>query len=156
MSNQYVKVGLFSSLLVWGILGTSPFLKPSQALGAQEVGTAQLCLAGLMSEFSWDLGKNDKKRSNGTYSHSNGDIHVFKSRRGSVMCKVDRNRILWANSSGQWRDRSLDTYISYQIEGPQVIIHRRFSDGSTDQLSYQKSKLLHHLPASKTCVPPRK
>ena len=155
MFNQYLKTALFLSLFVWGVV-CAGFVKQDKAFAAQEIEAAQLCLAGLMSEFSWDLEKADKKRSNGTYSHSNGNIHVFKSRRGSVMCKVDRNRIIWANGSGQWRDRSLDTYISYQIEERDVIIHRRFSDGSTDQFSYQKSHLLHHLPASKTCVPPRK
>ena len=152
MSSQYLKTGLFICLFVWGVV-CAGLVKHDTALAAQEIDAAQLCLAGLMSEFSWDLENQEKKRSNGTYSHSNGNIHVFKSRRGSVMCKVDRNRIIWANASGQWRDRSLDTYISYQIEERDVIIHRRFSDGTTDQFSYQKSRLFRHLPASKTCVP---
>ncbi len=152
MSNHCIKISLILCLFVWCVV-CAGFGQQDKALANQKIEAAQLCLAGLTREFSWDLDKGAQKRSNGTYSHSNGNIHVFRSRLGSVMCKVERNRIIWANASGRWRDRSLDTYISYQIEGPKVIIHRRFSDGTVDQFSYQKSNLLYHLPVSKTCVP---
>ncbi len=144
----------------------SKTISPSlvQAASLNEVGSEQLCLAGLMSEFSWSdgqeqgqgQGKTKGSAKMGTYSHSNGEIHVFKSRRGSFMCRVDRNRILWADSRGQWRDRELDTYISYQINDDQVIINRRFHDGSTQETSVKKLVLKTHVPSRKSCVPVNK
>jgi len=157
MMQKAFKLALFLFLI---LIAKSINPSVSHAASLTEVGSEQLCLAGLMSEFSWtaDQGHEKSKRSTkmGTYSHSNGEIHVFKSRRGSFMCRVDRNRIIWADSRGQWRDRELDTYISYQIKDDQVVIHRRFHDGSMQETNIKKLVLKTHVPSRKSCVPVNK
>ncbi len=120
---------------------------------AGKLGAVQVCLAGLIREFSWFDSSGKPTRAMGSYSHSQKNIHVFKSRLGSVLCRVDRNRILLANSRGQWRTGPLDPYISFELMKGYVKINRRFADGEIVSSELSNLSLLAIIPASKTCVP---
>lgn len=118
-----------------------------------EMGSAQICLASLIHHYEWFDGSEKPKKSMGHYSHSMDEIHVFKTRFGSVLCRVERNRVLFADVRGEWKNGPEDDFYSFEMKKDRLLIHRRKVDGSFDDFEVYNNKILALLPSSKTCVP---
>lgn len=118
-----------------------------------KIGAVQVCLAGLASEYSWLNDEGQAGKHSGVYSHSNGGVHIFRSKRGVYLCRIDRNRILLATGQGSWKTGKLDPFMTFEILDASVNIHRRLHDGKVISTSLSHKALLHIIPASKSCVP---
>lgn len=54
--------------------------------------------------------------------------------------KFDRNKILWANFDGRWRDSEYDEKITFVEEDKKVKIIQTFDDNSKDIQEYKKGE----------------
>jgi len=67
----------------------------------------------------------------------------------SYLCKFEGNRVIWAgagspsspNAIGRWRTHPQDEVITYAIVGDKVTIKERYSDGSSNEESFDLSDL---------------
>ncbi len=58
-------------------------------------------------------------------------------------CRVEDNRVIWANEPGRWRDGIKDDKIFFEIAGAgsQLRIVERHADGSTTSQLFDRSKI---------------
>jgi hypothetical protein len=64
-----------------------------------------------------------------SYTRDDGTSWAFK-------CKIQGSRVLWGNLDGRWRDTSMDSQISYRVDGNTVTITELYSDGSRSEDSF--------------------
>lgn len=142
----------------WVMLFLTAFLlwlpvTPPLMAASNKIGTAQICLAGLIHQYNWLDENKAPRKGMGRYSHSTDDIHVFKTRVGSLLCRVQQNRVMVADARGRWQNGPEDDFFSFEVGADTLTIHRRGSNGHFDRLEMAHAEILSLLPASKSCIP---
>jgi hypothetical protein len=58
-------------------------------------------------------------------------------------CRIEGNRILWADEPGRWREDPKDDRVFFEIidAGKQLRIIRRHDDGSSTQLLFDRDRI---------------
>lgn len=59
-------------------------------------------------------------------------------KKNTFKVKFEKNRILWGNNDGRWRDNPLDEKIFFEETGKNLIIRQIWSDGSISEEKFIK------------------
>jgi hypothetical protein len=61
--------------------------------------------------------------------------------RWDYRCKITGQRVLWASSTGRWRDHPMDEVLTYSASSTTLTIDQRFTDGSGSAKSFTTKDL---------------
>jgi len=56
-------------------------------------------------------------------------------------CKLEGNRAIWAADTGRWRTDQYDSKLTFSINGNELSISEKYSDGSGDTKKYHIGQL---------------
>ncbi|MCH7916342.1 MAG: hypothetical protein IH856_25445 [Deltaproteobacteria bacterium] len=112
-------------------------------VNAAESGTfskAQICKAGIATVMGRDPGIMKVDRTQGGVIYLSY-IRQDDGKKWSYKCKLDGNRIIWGSDTGRWRTHSMDSRLTYSVEGNQIKLVDRFSDGSATRKSLTSEQI---------------
>jgi hypothetical protein len=58
-----------------------------------------------------------------------------------VRCKLEGNRVIWAADNGRWRTGQYDSKIIFSVNGSELKISEKYSDGSGDTKIFKIAQL---------------
>lgn len=126
----------------------SAFLRESAVQAAKpEISTnpgifsaPQICKAGIAAIMGRDPGTMiTQPISNGVYQVAY--MRSDDGKRFTYKCKIERNRILWGNIDGRWRNHSADSMVTYMVDGDRIIVTDNFGGGSALKKQYSLSQI---------------
>lgn len=108
--------------------------------GEKTFSKAQICKAGIAIVMGKDpsIMRVDKTKGSTTYLSY---VRQSDNKKYAYRCKLSGNRIIWASSTGRWRDSKYDSKVVYKIDGETIQIEDRFSDGSGTKKSFSLKQL---------------
>ncbi len=59
----------------------------------------------------------------------------------SQRCRIEGSKVIWATTTGRWREHPLDEVITYAVTPTALTINQKFSDGSTSAKSFTRADL---------------
>ncbi|MCD8561167.1 MAG: sel1 repeat family protein [Shewanella xiamenensis] len=100
----------------------------------------QICIATVAATMGRDpsIIKIDSIQGDITY------LSYFRSDDGKhwkYKCKLDGERAMWATDTGRWRTGQYDSKITFYVNGNELSISERHSDGSDDTKKYNIGQL---------------
>lgn len=91
----------------------------------------QICIATIAATMGRNpsIIKIDSTQGNVTYlSYVRGDDNSHWKYR----CKLEGNTAIWASDTGRWRTDQHDSKITFSVNGNELNISEKYSDGSGD------------------------
>jgi len=100
----------------------------------------QICIATVAATMRRDpsIIKIDSIDGNITY------LSYFRQDDGKhwkYRCKLEGNRAIWATNTGRWRTDQYDSKITFLVNGNELSISEKYSDGSGDTKKYNIRQL---------------
>lgn len=59
----------------------------------------------------------------------------------SQRCRIDGAKVIWATSTGRWREHPLDEVITFASTPKTLTVSQKFSDGSSSAKSFTRAEL---------------
>lgn len=66
----------------------------------------------------------------------------YDGKHWAYRCKLEENRAIWASDTGRWRTDQYDSKITFSVNGDNLNISEKYSDGSGDTKSYSINQLV--------------
>jgi len=100
----------------------------------------QICIATVAAAMGRNpsIIKIDSTQGNVTY------LSYFRQDDGKhwkYRCKLEGNRAIWASDTGRWRTDQYDSKIMFSVNGNELSISEKYSDGSGSTEKYNISQL---------------
>jgi hypothetical protein len=68
-------------------------------------------------------------------------VRTDDRKKFSYKCKINGNRIIWGSVSGRWREHSMDSKVSFKVNGNMITVKDQFNDGSSSSETFTLKQL---------------
>lgn len=113
----------------------------------------EICMASFIMLFHWSENPRGGQSVMGVYLYpeeTGRPVHIFNSQYGKLRCRVDGRRMIWGNYNGRWRDHTLDSKITYEVDSTTIRITETDHNGSAHSSEFVRKKLKRLISHSST------
>ena len=130
---QYVRTLCVLSIAVFSLTS----LVMADEINFSKAEICKACIATVMFKDP-DIIRIDKIKDQIVYLSY---VKPTEKKRWAYRCKISGNTIIWASDKGRWRNSQYDPKITYKIDGENILIKERHSDGSGREKSFSFKEL---------------